>query len=102
MTWLLPYLDEGFKSEAQRKVVMAQYARRARRFKNSFSGDTILVTPSAKEKGKWQATHFRRGKPTGDATFNTEKDAVASATGKMVMLANGKGRISVGTEYFKE
>lgn len=72
-------------------------------FVNLKSGDKIVVTPSAKKEGKWQATHFRDNNPTGDAIFDTKEDAIQSAQGiPTETTGKKKSKIAVGTEFFKQ
>lgn len=43
--------------------------------KNSY-GNVAVITPSAKEKGRWQITKFDAKGPIGDSVRDTEKEAV--------------------------
>lgn len=61
----------------------------------------IIITPSAKNPGAWQATHFRDDEPQGDAQFKTKEDALASAQGQEVLHLNERSRQPIGTTSFK-
>lgn len=64
--------------------------------------DEVLVTKSAKQPGKWQATHMADdGKgnltPAGDAVYDTRQEAIRSANGETI-----NGVPGAGSKTFKE
>jgi hypothetical protein len=64
--------------------------------------DEVIVTPSAKKPGKWQATllkdHGEGGalEPSGDAVFDTWEKAIRSAQGETI-----EGKPGAGSKSFK-
>jgi hypothetical protein len=49
-----------------------------------WSSCRFVVSPSAREPGRWQLTRFDGDEPTGHTTWDSAEDATASARGRWV------------------
>jgi len=67
---------EAFQAMKQGEADKAAGARGVMMVNPDRPDQHVIVTPSASLPGKWQATHFMDGEPTGHTAHNTQEEAI--------------------------